>query len=59
MAVHSFRFFHALEKRIDGRIFRLFPAVDVFLWCRLINKASFFGLGFELNLGILFCPQEN
>jgi hypothetical protein len=33
-----------------GDIFRLSPAVGVFLWGRLIKKASFFGLGFELNL---------
>jgi hypothetical protein len=33
-----------------GDIFRLSPAVGVFLWGRLIKKASFFGLGVELNL---------
>jgi len=33
-----------------GDIFRLSPAVGIFLWGRLIKRARFFGLDFELNL---------
>jgi hypothetical protein len=33
-----------------GDIFRLSPAVGIFLWGRLIKRAKFFGLDFELNL---------
>jgi Immunity protein 26 len=37
-----------------GDIFRLSPAVGVYLWGRLIKRAQFFGLGFELNLVYLY-----
>jgi len=33
-----------------GDIFRLSPAVGIFLWGRLIKRAKFFGFDFELNL---------
>jgi hypothetical protein len=33
-----------------GDIFRLSPALDVFVWGRLIKKARFFNLDFDLNL---------
>jgi hypothetical protein len=33
-----------------GDLFRLSPAVGIFLWRRLVKRAKFFGLDFELNL---------
>ena len=37
-----------------GDIFRLSPVVGVFVWGRLIKKAHFFGLDFELNLVYIY-----
>jgi Immunity protein 26 len=37
-----------------GDIFRLSPALGVFVWGRLIKKARFFGLEFDLNLVYLY-----
>jgi hypothetical protein len=37
-----------------GDIFRLSPAVGIFLWGRLIKRAKFFGLKFELNLVYIY-----
>ena len=37
-----------------GDIFRLSPAVGLFVWGRLIKKSRFFGLDFELNLVYLY-----
>jgi len=37
-----------------GDIFRLSPAVGIFVWGRLIKRACFFGLGFDLNLVYLY-----
>ncbi len=37
-----------------GDIFRISPALGVFVWGRLIKKARFFGLEFDLNLVSLY-----
>jgi hypothetical protein len=37
-----------------GDIFRLSPADDIFVWGRLIKRARFFGLSFELNLVYIY-----
>ena len=38
------------QKAKVGDLFRLSPANGIFVWGRLIKKAHFFGLGFDLNL---------
>jgi hypothetical protein len=53
-AVSAVRLASKRQRAKVGDIFRLSPALNVFLWGRLIKKARFFGLDAEFNLVYIY-----